>query len=540
MRNSDPRAQGRPKNPRLQRIAAGLRNAGTGQPEEDLRRYLLRHPQDADALFLMAQVESRRDHTARAVSLLEKALHAVPDLAAARMLLAKVLIRLHRYEAAGVEVQRLLAGDPRNRKYRQMRATIQGAIGDDEGASESWRELVDEYPEQAELWIGRGDSLRAVGRQSESLAAYRRATGCRPSFGRAWWCLANMKTVRMDETDIVCMAAQLAGSEAGPEDRANLLFALGKAYEDRGDYARAFEHYAKGNAARRLRNEYDWTDIASGLAVQKEVFTPEFLNSRRGAGFPARDPIFILGRPRSGSTLIEQILSSHSAVEGTAELPYIADLAFELDDLDSADGGDGYPRILSRLDPEAFATMGESYMEKARVHRRLGRPCFIDKAPANYHHTGLIALLLPNAKIVDARRNPAACCFSMFKHNYDETNLRLGELGLVWRNYAGLMAHFDRVMPGRVHRVVYEQLVADPKAEIDRLLDYLELPFEENCLRFHETKRTVRSPSSEQVRQPISAEPVEHWRHFEPWLRPLLDGLGPALTCYPRVPDELA
>lgn len=534
-----PSLQSRPQNPRLQRIVARLRADDLVRVEEELTHYLHRHPGEPDAVFLMAQAISRRGRIREAVSLLAQSLENAPSFAAARYLLAKLLIRLNRYEAAHAQVTLLLADDPHNAQLRQMKAAILGATGDDEHAVEVWRDLIEEFSERADLWIGRGDALRAVGRQTESLAAYRKAISCRPSFGLAWWCLANMKTVRLDDADIAQMRSELDGTRAGPEDRANILFALGKAYEDRGDFARAFEHYAKGNAARRLRTDYDWNDIVREPAAQKALFTAEFLKSRSGAGIRAADAIFILGRPRSGSTLIEQILSSHSAIEGTAELPYVADLAFDLDERNPGRTETGYPGVLARLDPAEFATMGGSYMEKSRVHRRLGRQHFIDKAPANYHHVGLIALMLPNAKIIDARRNPAACCFSMFKHNYVETNLRLAELALVWRNYAELMAHFDRVLPGRVHRIFYEELVADPRAEIERLLAYLELPFEEDCLRFYQTRRAVRSPSSEQVRRPISTEAVEHWHNFDPWLKPLLDGLGPALSRYPRVPNEL-
>jgi tetratricopeptide (TPR) repeat protein len=529
----------RPRNPRLKRIAAGLRGRDIARAEDALREYLLRHSDDAEGMFLMAQTEARRGRPRKAVSLLDGCLERAPTFPLARFTLAKLLVRLHRYSAALGEVERLLASDPRNPLFRQLRASILGAVGEDDESLAIWQGLAEEFPGRAELWIRCGDGLRALGRQPESLAAYRRAIACRPSYGLAWWSLANMKTVHFDEADIHFMRAQLDGAGPDAEDRANLRFALAKAYEDHEDYGKAFEQYAKGNAARRLQMDFDWDEMAAELSLQKALFTPEFLESRRGAGCTARDPIFVLGRPRAGSTLVEQILSSHSAVEGTAELPYIADLAFGFVERGSVGGNSGYPGILAAIDPIELAAMGEGYIGRAAIHRKLGRPHFIDKAPANYHHVGLIALILPNAKIVDARRNPAACCFSMFKHNYVETNLRQNELGRVWRDYAELMAHFDRVLPGRIHRVIYEKLISDPRDEIRRLLDFLELPFEESCLSFHQTKRTVRTPSSEQVRRPLSAEAVDHWRHFEPWLKPLLNSLGSALERYPDVPEEL-
>jgi tetratricopeptide (TPR) repeat protein len=533
------RAQRPLRNPRLRQIARDLRGADAIRAEQDLRTWLQRHIDDADAIFLMAQATARRERGREAVSLLERCLEIASDFSFARYSYAKLLVHLHRSAAARTEIAQLRMLDPVNPLFRQLEATVLAAVGEDEQSLMLWRGLAEDHPERGDLWIRCGDGFRAIGRQAEALAAYRRAIACRASFGLAWWSLANMKTVSLGEADIRGMSAALSDADAGPEDRANLLFALGKAYEDRGDWAKSFEHYARGNAARRLRTDYDWDDITSELATQKGLYTRGFLESRRSAGCTAKDPIFILGRPRSGSTLIEQILSSHSAIEGTAELPYITDGVWRLLEGECAIRGIDYPRILAELAPAALTAMGEEYMDRSRVHRKLGRPFFIDKAPANYHHVGLLLQILPNAKIIDSRRNPAACCFSMFKHNYNDTNLRLGELGRVYRNYVELMAHFDHVASGRIHRVIYEEMVADPETEIRRLLGHLELPFEENCLRFHETERAVRTPSSEQVRRPISGEAVAHWRHFEPWLGPLLDSLGTVLTDYPRVPEEL-
>lgn len=481
----------------------------------------------------------RRNSDREAAASFARCLAGAPDFAYARLCRARLLLRMHDYVEALDEIERLLLADIRNPLFRQIKASVLGALGEDVEALSIWQQLAQEYPDHAETWICCGDSLRAIGRQTESLAAYRTAIGHRPSYGLAWWSLANMKTVRFSADDIVQMQCALAGTEADANDRANLLFALGKAHEDQRAWEKAFSYYAKGNAARRLRTDYDWEDMTRELAAQKSVFARAFFQERRDAGCKSRDPIFILGRPRAGSTLLEQILSSHPDVEGTAELPYIADFAFELTRRSRAAGSD-YPQIIAQLDPVELLSMGEAYMERARIHRKLGRPLFVDKSPANYHQIGLILLILPNARIIDARRNPAACCFSMFKHNYTDTNLRLSELGRVYRDYVSLMAHFDRVAPGRIHRVIYERMIADPGREIRRLLDYLGLGFDEKCLRFHETERAVRTPSSEQVRRPISADAVEHWRNFEPWLSPLVASLGSVLTAYPDVPDDLA
>src|SRR6185312_8491178 len=324
-------------------------------------------------------------------------------------------------------------------------------------------QLAAENPDRADSWVSYGHALRALGLQQKSAEAYRKAIACQPSSGLAYWSLANMKSRRFGEADINAMLEQLKRPDIGTEDRIHLQFALGRAYEDAGAYERSFEQYAKANATMRLRIEYDPDTLTSGVAANKALFTPAFLESRKGSGSPTPDPIFILGRPRSGSTLIEQILSSHSAVEGTAELPYITALAGRLSGRDNpVPHGKDYLNVLADFDAVALAGLGEEYLRDAQIHRKLNRPFFIDKKPANFAHIGLILLMLPNAKIIDARRNPAASCFSTFKTYRSKSLLRLSELGRFYRDYVEYMAHFDRVLPGRIHRVIYEELVADP------------------------------------------------------------------------------
>ena len=527
------------RKPQFQRIVSALRTPESAGAEARLREYLDRFPGDPDALFVASRFAARQGRRDEAASLLIRCLELAPEFALARYEHAKLLMSLHNYVAAIVQIDCLLNSDPDNPLFLQLKAASLDAVGEEGRSLTTRQRLADENPGNADCWIRLGDAHRAMGHRDNCIVAYRRAIACRPASGPAWWSLANMKTLRFSDDDISAMRALLESASLDSEDRIDLLFALGRAYETAGNFPRSFEQYAKGNAARRLRTDYNWNDIDSELATQKRLYTIDFLGSRRGAGCMAPDPIFVLGRPRSGSTLVEQILSSHSHIEGTAELPHIADCVWQLLDGACVTRGIGYPQIVAELPPAALAEMGETYIGRSRIHRKLARPFFIDKAPANYHHVGLILLALPNAKIIDARRNPAACCFSMFTHNYKDTNLRLDELGRVYRNYVELMAHFDHVAPGRIHRVIHENVIADPKAEIVRLLDYLQLPFEENCLRFHETQRAVRTPSSEQVRRPISGEGVTHWRNFEPWLRPLVDSLGSVLAEYPQVPAEL-
>jgi hypothetical protein len=326
----------------------------------------------------------------------------------------------------------------------------------------------------------------------------------------------------------------LARHELAGDDRYRLHFALGKALEDQGGYAEAFEHYRKGSSLRGPQDQYDPEIPSRNVRSSRALFTREFFVAHTGFGCSAPDPIFIVGLPRSGSTLIEQILSSHSAVEGTSELHDITQIALQVDA-----GSGTYPDILGRLDAVRLRELGEEYLARTRVHRKVDRPFFTDKMPSNFEHIGLIHLILPNAKIVDVRRHPLACGIAVFKHdfvrNMDYT-YSLTHIGRYYRDYVELMAHFDAVLPGRVHRVFYENMVRDPETEIRRLLDYCGVPFEASCLRFHETARTVRTASSEQVRRPIYADAVEQWRNYEPWLGPLKSALGPVLDLYPAVP----
>jgi len=523
------RAQRPIRSVRLRRIVSNLQELDIPDAERELREYIARYPDDADALSLLANLLALSRRNREAALLLERCLDIAPDFAAARFSYARVLSQLNEFEAALRELDRLLAADSENPLFRQMKANVLETIGENEQSLAICEQLVTENPSRAASWISYGHALRAMGAREESAAAYR----------NAYWSLANMKAVRFSNDDIAAMQEHLKRTDIPSDDRVLLQFSLGKAYEDLGDYARSWEQYAKGNATARLRIEYDSDAMSSRVAVNKRLFTSEFFKSRYGVGCKAPDPIFVVGRPRSGSTLIEQILSSHSAIEGAGELPYIPALASRLKECDAPTYGADYPELLAKLDPAGFEAMGEEYLNKAKVHRKLVRPFFTDKKPPNSFHIGLLHLILPNAKIIDARRHPAACCLSMYRQHFSTTNLRLTELGRGYRDYVELMAHFDRVLPGKIHRVIYEDTVRNAEAEVRKLLDYLNLPFEENCLRFYETKRMVHTPSSEQVRRPISDEAVDHWRHYEPWLGPLIESLGSVFTCYPEVPREL-
>ena len=518
----------------LREIVSILAEGDTERAARELDAYLAAHPGDADAMSLMARAQVRRGRREEALVLLARCLALAPDFALARFNHANLLFKLGKFQAALDELEHLLAGDAGNPLFRQMKADVLESVGESEQALAIFKQLADENPGRAESWINYGHILRAVGRQDESVVAYRRAIACRPSCGLAYWAIANMKAARIGDDEVRAMQAALAGPGLAGTDRVYLGFALGRALEDRKLYEGSFEHYAKANAALRLGTGYD-AEITSRLVAQsRALFTKDFFAAREGAGSERRDPIFVLSLPRSGSTLVEQILASHSMIEGAGELDDIQALARRL----RREKG-GYPGQLAAIEPAALTALGEAYIDGTRVHRKLGRPFFVDKKPANLHHIGLIHAILPHAKIVDVRRHPVACCLSGFKNHFTTARPNLAEFGRFYRDYVALLAHFDSVLPGKIHRVIYEDLVADPQRETRKLLDYLGLPFEESCLRFYETKRTVLTPSSEQVRRPISSEAVDHWRNYEPWLGPLIASLGSALTCYPAVPAEL-
>jgi tetratricopeptide (TPR) repeat protein len=434
----------------------------------------------------------------------------------------------------------LLAIDPDHPGYRNIKAVVLCRTGDYEPAIAIYADLLQRYPGNPKVWMSYGHALKTAGHGERAIAAYRRSLELQPSFGEVWWSLANLKTFRFHAGDLEMMSAQLARTDLADEDRLHLEFAIGKALEDAAEYASSFTHYAQGNAVRRAQLHYRADDTHDRVQHIRQQYTRGFFSARTGMGHPARDPIFIVGLPRSGSTLIEQILSSHSQVEGTMELPEITSITRMLRAQGDEDSAMPYHEVLAGLEADALRALGERYLAHTRIQRKSAAPLFIDKMPNNFMHIGLIQLMLPNATIIDARRHPLACGFSVFKQHFARGqgfSYSLEDIGRYYRDYVALMAHFDEVLPGRVHRVIYEHMVEDTEGEVRRLLDHCALPFEASCLRFFENARPVRTASSEQVRQPIYREGVDHWRHFAPWLEPLESALGPVLKSYPGVPD---
>jgi len=414
-----------------------------------------------------------------------------------------------------------------------------GQMGDDASALALFENLVAEFPRHPASWMSYGHALKSAGKQYEGVLAYRKAIELLPQLGGGYWSLANLKTFRFTEADIAKMREQLERPDLRVEARVQFYFSLGKAFEDLKRYEESFENYQKGNALWRSTIEYNADRTSGYVAAAKQFYTRELFAERRHFGHPARDPIFVVGLPRAGSTLVEQILSSHSRIEGTMELPEITSLVRHLDEDSVRDNGPGYPDLLADMEPREFARCGEDYLASTRVHRKLGRPFFIDKMPNNYAHVPLIHLILPNAKIIDVRRHPMAACFSNYKQHFargQHFTYALHDVARFYRDYVELMAFYDEVLPGRVLRVNYENLVAEPEREIRRIFAYLGLPFEEQTLRFHETNRAVRTASSEQVRMPLYRTSVDQWRNYEPWLAHLRPILGAVLDEYPNVP----
>jgi tetratricopeptide (TPR) repeat protein len=527
------------RDPRLLEAGAALCENRIAAAEALLREHLREHPTDVAAIRMLAEVASRLGRYPEAEVLLERCLELAPSFLGARHNYAYVLNRQNKLAKALEQLDQLLASDSRNPGYRNLHAAVLNRAGEYEKSLQVYAEVLKEYPRNAKVWMSYGHSLKTAGQQGECVATYRRAIELAPNLGEAYWSLANLKTFRFTSEDIAAMQEQLARGTLSEEDRFHFHFSLGKAFEDEGDYARSFEHYEQGNKLRRALVQYDADDNARQVQRSKQLLTAEFFAARKDWGCDAPDPIFIVGLPRAGSTLLEQILSSHPLVEGTMELPDIIDIARSLGGRRLRGASSKYPEVLADLTPELARELGEQYIANTRIQRKTEAPFFIDKMPNNFAHIGLIQLILPRAKIIDARRHPLGCCFSGFKQHFargQHFTYGLEEIGRYYRDYVELMAVFDAVLPGRVHRVIYESMVDDTEGQVRRLLDYCGLPFDERCLRFYQNDRAVRTASSEQVRRPIYREGVDHWQHFEPWLGPLKAALGPVLESYPLPP----
>ena len=508
--------------------------------EEVIRGYLQKDSGNVGALRLLARMRKDQGDAGEAEALLASVLAQAPDYHAARFDYAMVLLQQQKHGLAGEEAQDLIEREPDNRDYLKAYAAACVGLGDHEPVIDLYERLLADQSasgtEVAELRLFRANALTVTGRQAEAIADYRAALKARPDYGVAWFSLANLKTYRFTDDDV----ARMQGADARPDlqdmDRVYLSFALGKALEDRKDYAASWSFYDRGNTVRRRLGHYR-PDVAEACAVRlKQAFTAEVFAERAAWGAADAAPIFILGLPRSGSTLIEQILASHSAVEGTQELTEIGRYAGALCGLDADCGLPLEPEAVLRLTAAEARALGERFLRETQTYRRLGRPFFIDKMPNNFWHIGLIQLILPQATIIDVRREPMACGFSNLKQLFGTTNQEftygVDDIARYYRTYLDLMRHWDEVLPGRVLRVHYEDVVEDLEGHVRRMLDRCGLPFEPGCLAFHENRRSVRTPSAEQVRRPIGREGLAQWQNYAPWLEPLRAALGDAVTDY--------
>jgi tetratricopeptide (TPR) repeat protein len=521
--------------PREVVTATGLFEDGDLDAAEPLiRAYLLQHGNHVEAMRLLARIGIARKVFDDAELLLAAVLELAPGYRIARREYAGALVELHQYGQARRELDRLLKEEPENRLVKTLYATSCVGLGEHERAIGLYRELLLGTPEDADLNLSIGHAQKTLGRGQEAIDSYRKAAACRPNFGDAYWSLANLKTYRFTDDELTRLRAAESAPTTALVDRYHLCFALAKALEDKGDFAESFRYYQLGNALKRTESKYRAEFVENNARQQIEVCSREFFAARQGVGSPDRSPIFIVGLPRSGSTLLEQILASHSQVEGTQELANVQQIVAKLRGRDPDPSNPRYPRILAELEPEDFLKLGEEYLAGTRIYRT-GKPFFIDKMPNNFRHVGLIHLMLPNARIIDARREPMACCFSNLKQLFaqgQEFTYGIEDIARYYRTYLELMRHWDRVLPGRVLRVHHEDVVDALEGSVRRILDFCGLEFEPQCIEFHKTERSVRTASSEQVRQAIFREGLDQWKHFEPWLEPLKDALGDALNHY--------
>lgn len=523
--------------PELAQAARALAEGRQEQAEDLLLPYLRNHPTDSAAIVMLAEIAFRIGAYGRSEAFLRNVLSRAPAYAQARLALARLQLAQARLAEASETLDWFGRQDPGNSEALMMKAAVLEQLGEYERSAALQEALLRREPRSAILWVGYGHKLRTMGRTGEAAAAYREALRLEPGFGDAWWALADLAALPFDEDDVRAMTEAL---EAGGTGAPQLHFALAKACEDEGRIEAGFRHLTEGNRLKRASFAYDPRTLTDEVGRAAGLFTSEFFSERRDQGCPAPDPIFVVGMPRSGSTLVEQILASHSMVEGTSELPHIPALVRRLTGEERSQGA-SYPELLAELDKSQLASLGEEYLERARAHRKSGRPFFIDKMPHNWTDIGFILLILPNARIIDVRRHPLSCCLSNFKRYFAKGHpaaFSLEEMGRYYRDYVRLLGHMDEVLPGRIHRVFHEALVEDSETGIRALLDHVGLPFEEACLRFYENERAVRTPSAEQVRRPINRDGLEPWRPYEPWLGPLKEALGPVLERYPDAPRD--
>jgi tetratricopeptide (TPR) repeat protein len=518
-----------PQRPRVEAATAALLADEKRKAEELFREMLREDPSHVAALCGLAALSLAADRPQDGERLLRHALKQSAHIPLAYRGLGPALVQLGRLKEAEAAARHLEKIEPESPQTWVLIASVATRLMRQEEALEAYQRALKLKPDEVGLRMSAGHLQKTLGRRRDSEASYKAALQMDPGRGEAYWSLADLKNYSFSDSEIAAMQRLLASDERKRTSEAQLHFALGRAFEQRQDYEQAFVHYAEGNALRRLDAPFDIDAFERRSARIRAFFDEGFFAARRGSGDASAAPIFIVGLPRSGSTLVEQILASHSQVEGTMELPNILNMVGQFDDLST--GRDGYPETVGRASATQLAALGRRYLEET-AELRTGRAHFTDKLPNNFSHIGLIHAILPHAIIIDARRHPMDACFSTFKQHFAEGqtfSYSLNDLGRYYRGYLALMDHWGRVLPGRVLQLQYEELVREPEANIRRLLEHCGLPFEPACLSFHETRRPVRTASAEQVRQPLYSSGVGYWRHFERQLEPLREALGDCL-----------
>ena len=519
--------------PELLAVMGYLHEDKLADAERLCKGFLRGNKTHVEGMRLLAEIDTRNKVFDEAEFLLESCVEFAPEHHGARIQYVHILLRTQKFAKALAQAEILLKENPQDIGVaRALYAAASAGVGNSADAIAAYRELLDADPNNHLHLVALAHVHKAAGNRDEAIALYRKAYHNKPDHGDAYWSLANTKSHVFTDAELRQMRALEEAQDTAEEDRTQIRFALGNAFEAQGEYEQAFGYYSKGNAAKKARSHHSPEQLRIRIEAQIGTCTEELFATRAGVGCPDPAPIFIVGLPRAGSTLVEQILASHSQVDGTMELHNVLNLAKRLRGRDEDANAPRYPRILAELDDDYFRRFGEQFINDTRAYRG-DAPRFIDKMPNNFFHVGLIRLILPGAKVIDARRHAVACCFSGFKQLFgegQEFSYDLATIGNYYRQYVRLMAHWDRVLPGFVLRVRHEDVVADLESEVRRLLDFCELPFEQACVDYHRTERAVYTPSSEQVREPINRRGLDQWRHFEPWLDPLKRALGPELA----------
>ena len=517
--------------PELVSVASLIHQKKLHRAERLCRHFLKSNPHHPEAMRLLAELGTKFQILDDAEFLLASCLQFEPDYHRARLDYVTVLHKRQKFHKALEQAQILLDSDPNNSNFKISLGNAQQATGDFEAAVKTFENVLKNNPDNHSIHLTLGHALKTMGRVEDAIEAYRKSYNVKPDFGDAFWSLANLKTYRFSSDERQQMRDQEAATSTSINDKIHLCFALGKDLEDRENFAEAFSFYYRGNALKSDQDRFDSKRIDAALDFQKNHFDAAFFKRNERAGCPAPDPIFIVGLPRAGSTLLEQILASHSQVDGTMELANIIGLAHRFNGRQVIQDTPRYPGILNKISTDDLTKAGDLYIEETKYHRQEAA-FFIDKMPNNFRHIALIHLILPNASIIDARRHSMSCCFSGFKQLFGEGqqfSYDLDDIGHYYRSYVEIMDHWDKELPGRILRVQYEDVIADLETQVRRILDYCGLPFEQACIDFHRNKRAVRTPSSEQVRQPIYKSGMDQWENFEPFLDPLKVALGPSI-----------